>query len=398
MSISFSRSMRSLAVDSFRPSLLGFIISAILLVAWLAWFFMARVSVYELSDTARLEVGTAVHPVVAPVGGRVAAVHMTVGREVRAGDLLAEIESEGERLQLTEAKALLSGISPQLAALRDEIRAEATGQREQLQSGRAGIDEASKEYEEAEAAARLARTEAERLERLHASGVVSEIELTRAKTELLKRRAAADALKLAVARLEPDRRSKSSDSQVRIERLNREAAELEAQMTSTSALVNRLTFEIERRNIRAPIDGSVGEVAELRVGAVVNSGEKIGAIVPPGDIRVVAQFVASQAIGRLRVGQPAQIRLDAFPWAQYGSIKATVSSVAAEPRDGRIRVELEVHPDPASAISVQHGLPGLAEVEIERVSPAALLLRAAGQRLSLSDGARPASNNREGGQ
>lgn len=398
MSISFSRSMRSLAVDSFRLSVLGFIFSAILVVAWFAWFFLARVSVYELSESARLEVGAAVHPVAAPVGGRVAAVHMTVGREVRAGDLLAEIDSQGERLQLSEARALLSGISPQLAALRQEIAAEATGQREQLQSGQAGISEALKQYEEAEAAARLAQTEAERLERLHATGVVSEIELARAKTESLKRRAAADALKLAVARLEPDRRSRKSDSQVRIERLHREAAELEAQISTTTALIERLTFEIERRNIRAPIDGKIGEVAELRVGAVVNSGDKIGAVVPPGDVRVVAQFPASEAIGRLRAGQPAQIRLDAFPWAQYGSIKATVSSVAAEPRDGRIRVELEVHPDPSSSISIQHGLPGLAEVEVERVSPAALLLRAAGLRLGDSGEARPAAGGNGGGQ
>jgi|SRR6266540_2399427 len=74
-------------------------------------------------------------------------------------------------------------------------------------------------------------------------------------------------------------------------------------------------------------------------------------------------------------------RLNGFPWTQYGTIAATVASVANEIRDGRVRVELTVHPDPTSPIPFQHGLPGAVEVAVDRVSPATLLLRLAGKFL-----------------
>jgi membrane fusion protein (multidrug efflux system) len=86
------------------------------------------------------------------------------------------------------------------------------------------------------------------------------------------------------------------------------------------------------------------------------------------------------------------MRLDGFPWTQYGTIAATVTSVASEVRDGRVRVELTVHPNPASPIPFQHGLPGSVEVEVEHVSPATLLLRVAGKLLA-KPVSRPESQN-----
>jgi membrane fusion protein (multidrug efflux system) len=120
--------------------------------------------------------------------------------------------------------------------------------------------------------------------------------------------------------------------------------------------------------------------AEFRVGSVVKEAETIGSIVPRGEPRAVAHFPAA-AVGRVRAGQAARLRLDGFPWTQYGTLTARVADVGDEPRDGLIRVELALGQDPLSAIPLGHGLPGTAEVEVDRVSPATLVLRAAGQAL-----------------
>jgi hypothetical protein len=50
MSLSFSRSMRSLQSDSFRPSLATLIVASVLIVAWFAWLVFAQITLYESSS------------------------------------------------------------------------------------------------------------------------------------------------------------------------------------------------------------------------------------------------------------------------------------------------------------------------------------------------------------
>src|SRR5208282_1645668 len=105
----------------------------------------------------------------------------------------------------------------------------------------------------------------------------------------------------------------------------------------------------------------------------------LAAVVPTGELRIVASFQPADALGRIQTGQPARLRLEGFPWTEYGSISATVTHVGSEVRDGRIRVELAVNPRSASRIPMQHGLPGAVQVEVERISPASLVLRVVGR-------------------
>lgn len=54
MSIQFSRSIRSLNIDSFRASRIGLIIGSLLMLTLILWFFLARVSIHETSQDVNL--------------------------------------------------------------------------------------------------------------------------------------------------------------------------------------------------------------------------------------------------------------------------------------------------------------------------------------------------------
>ena len=185
-----------------------------------------------------------------------------------------------------------------------------------------------------------------------------------------------------MSRLDRDHHTQESDRKARLDGLRRDVTRLAGEMATTAATVERLAHEIERRRIRAPMAGRLGEVAGLHIGTVVGEGDRLAAVVPRGDLQVVADFLPPSALGRIRHGQSARLRLEGFPWTQYGSLAATVSRVASEVRNGRVRVELSLDPDSASPIPLQHGLPGTVEVQVERLAPATLVLRAAGKLLA----------------
>jgi membrane fusion protein (multidrug efflux system) len=242
-------------------------------------------------------------------------------------------------------------------------------------------------------AARTAQEEAEIYMRMQARGLASQLDFLRVTSEAPKRRAAADALRVAMSRQAGEQRTKESERQGRLERLKREADQLTGQRAEAEAAIALPAYEITKRSVQSPVAGWLGEVANVQVGTIVREGDKLGAVVPPGRLKVIADFLPASALGRIRPGQPARLRLEGFPWTQYGVVKARVTRVASELRNERVRVDLIADADTASLIPFQHGLPGTVEVEVDRVSPATLVLRTAGLLLA-TPGSAPESQPR----
>ena len=384
----FSRTLRSLESDGHRRWILGLIPALLLLAAWSVWFFGSRVAVYEVSDRARIEAEREVHPVQAPVDGRVAALHWRLGQEVAAGDVLVELEGGEQKYLLQEEQARGAALGGQIEALRREIASTRKALEDGRSAARAAVSESAARAAEAASAADLAETEARRLQKLREAGLTPEADWARAHSQAEQRRAAARALAVANQRAGFDARSAESDRQAKLDELERDLALLEGQSVTAGATGKRLGRDLELRLVRAPVAGRVGEIApSVRVGSVVAEGARLGVVVPEGGLRVVADFPPDAAVGRVRPGQTAQVRLTGFPATQYGVLPAVVSRVAGEAQDGVIRVELAVRPGRRSRLPLQHGLPGTVEVEVERLTPASLVLRTVGKVLGRPVGA-----------
>jgi membrane fusion protein (multidrug efflux system) len=376
----FSRARGTLAQEGLTLRFGLIAAAAVLLTGWGIWFFGATVAVYAVSQDARLEVERASYPVETSVAGRVVSSNLTMGRVVAAGEVLVELDTREQGLEVGEERARLSGLGPQLEGLNAEIAEQETGRRDTLAATAAAKAEALARYQEANAAADLAADFEHRTAKLAEAGLIGLAELTRARSETTQKRAAAETLRLASQRLEAEQRRRDTDYRIEIERLERESASLRAQAGTATATVERLQHQGELRRILAPVGGTLAEVATLRVGGVLAAGDTVATIVPAGTLRIVASFVPAEAFGRVRQGQAARLRLDGFPFTQYGSVGAQVANVATEVRDGKVRVEFTLN-GATIAVPLQHGLPGTVEVEVEEISPAALVLRAAGRHV-----------------
>jgi multidrug resistance efflux pump len=376
----FFRTLRALESDGAARRWWSLAIVLVLLAGWSVWFFGVPVAVYETSRSARLEVDHAIHPVVSAVGGRVVTNHLQLNNTFQAGAVLVEIDCEKERRRLDEEKRRLAGLQPQLDALKRQIAAEEETIRLSRLTSRSAADEGRAREAEADTASKFAADESARLTKL--GNKLPELDVLRARAEADKRHAAAQALGLDVQRMENDQRTKESQARAHIEELRRDLALDESHLATTEAAIAVLEQDIERHIIRAPVIGRVGAVSPtLQPGAFVREGEQLGAIVPSGGLRVAAELLPQDAIGRVHENQEARLRLDGFPWTQFGSVRARVINVEAEPRDGRVRVELAVVSAP-KAVPMQHGLPGTLEIEVERATPALLLLRVCGRAIA----------------
>ncbi len=374
----FSRTLACLREDGSRRALGWLVVAALLLVGWGAWFLGARVALYEVTATARVEVSRATHPVQAHEPGRVVRSELRLGRLVQKGEILVEQETEAEVLMLGEEQTKRAALTARLEALRKSIAAEERALALSRQAGRATLEEAAAKRREREVEASYTNDKASRLARLHKGGHLAELEVLQAKAKAQGDKAALETLTISASRLQRGQRTDEGDRAASLEKQRGEVTATVGQLATATASIRRLQHQIERRRIRAPISGRLGGVTRLVPGTYLKEGDQLAAVVPDGQLSAVAEFAPS-AVGRIRPGQPARLRCQGFPFTQYGTIAARVSRVATEVIGGAVRVELDLFPERDSPIPLQHGLPAEAEVEVDRVSPAALVLRAAGK-------------------
>lgn len=378
MSNAFPRTLRAIRDDSPGSEGLTLAVFAVLLGAWGAWLVFGTVRVYAVADTLRVEVDSAAHPVQTPVAGVVSSSGVTLGRQVSAGEVLLELDSTAERLQLAQEQQRLRAAKRALEAVVRALQAEEEALRSQTNVAVASDRVAA-------ARRRAARTLADQVARedaivagLRESALASGLEALKSSHEASRQRDEAVTATLEASRVAAQGKIEVRDRLVSIARLEREVVAQEGEIDGAGAALERLLFEIQRRTLRAPCSGVVADLTPTPPGVALVAGQKVATVVPEGQLRGVAQFVTATALGRVRVGQSAVVRLDAFPWAEFGTLSAQVAQVAAEPQGGRVRAEL-AFVDAAPRLPIKHGLTGTVEVEVERVAPLVLLLRSAGQ-------------------
>src|SRR5690606_19705019 len=80
--------------------------------------------------------------------------------------------------------------------------------------------------------------------------------------------------------------------------------------------------------LRAPVDGTVQQLAVHTVGGVVTPAQALLAVVPSADALEVEATVLNKDIGFVRAGQRATVKVESFPYTRYGYLEGEVQSVS----------------------------------------------------------------------
>jgi hemolysin D len=298
-------------------------------------------------------------------------IHVTDGQQVRAGEVLIELDATGSdadvsrireewlsaRLEATRQLALIEAIEGRVARrLSAEVREASSSivvreerllasQVAEFRSRIAALDgEIARRTSELasvttligkmEEIAPIARKRAEDLKRLVEQKYVSEHGyLDREQARLEQER------DLAYQRS----RERELESALREAFRRKEAYVAEVRRTATdvatagerraAALAQELK-KTERRSqlmqLISPVDGTVQQLAVHTVGGVVSEAQALMVIVPASAAVEVDVAIENKDIGFVKVGQTAEIKLETFPFTRYGTVPAAVAFISQD--------------------------------------------------------------------
>ena len=146
-------------------------------------------------------------------------------------------------------------------------------------------------------------------------------------------------------------------------------AEVEAKRDHLQQDLIKAQSKANRTELRAPIAGTVQQLAVSSLGQVVTSGQSLMTIVPLGGSIEVEAMIANADIGFVEVGQPAVIKVDAFPFTRYGTIDGAVERVSRDAVDQRAATVLS---DAANAAKPQSAAPNTPAKPQDLVFPATI--------------------------
>lgn len=255
--------------------------------------FSARVA-----TASRVELGST-------LTGRVDAVLVDEGDQVKAGDLLVRLGSDELRAALAQTEASERQAAARLAGLRSTGR----------NAAQAGV-------EQAESVRVAAQADLQRTQELVAKGFVSKARLDEARR----------ALAVAQAQLDAARAQRAANAEP-----GTDVAQAQAQLSLAGAARAAAQARLSEAAVGAPADGRV-LARQVEPGQIVQPGRALLVLALTGPLELVAQ-VDERYLGQLQPGQSADVLADAYPGQRF---KASVRSIAplVDTQRGAVEVKL----------------------------------------------------------
>jgi hemolysin D len=356
-----------LEIQQAPPSPVGRAIAWTVMAVFLGAIVWAGVGTVEVVAVARGKVIPSGHSkVVQPSeSGIIRAIHVRDGQAVRKGQVLLELDPttsdadlrrlvhehlagqvDAERLSALIAgrRALQppTGADPRLVALQEQrLVDQLTEYESRLESARflieqrkAALEATRADIERLEAIVPMLNERAAAYKKLFEQEYVAKMQYWEMEQQRIERvqelagkkhRLVQDLAALA----EAQKQSQVIEMEFKRSRLA-ELAEVETRAASLSQEVVKASQRARIQKLTAPIDGVVQQLAVHTVGGVVTPAQSVMVIVPREHHLEVEAWLENKDIGFVRPGQPAEVKVDTFPFTRYGTINGQVTTVSGD--------------------------------------------------------------------
>ncbi len=276
------------AAKSRRPARILGLVALLALSAggWFGWDWWVNGRFTVSTDDAYVKADTTV--LAAKIAGYVTQVVARDNAAVKAGDLLATIDDGDYKLAVDSAAARVATQDATIQRIQTQIDAQG-----------AAVDQARAQLSAVEADTPRVEASLTRAQRLLSQEFTSQAALDTAKADRERNRAQIAQARAAIV---------GAEAQTAV--LKAQLAEAQRTKVELQAALDRARRDLAFTEIRAPIDGVVGNRA-VQVGQYVQAGTRLLALVDVRTTYIEANLKETQ-LARVAIGEPATVTVDAF--------------------------------------------------------------------------------------
>ncbi len=257
-------------------------------------------------------------------GGVLEALPVKAGDLVEKGQIIAQFNVTEAQADYREARAKAASLHATLARLRaevfetapdfgDEFADYAQFQESQLALMAKRQSALNEDLDAIDGMLRLIREEIAMNEPLVQKGDVS-------KTEILR-------LQRQEAELVAKHTSRRNEY---FQEVQAAFAETEEEYERVRQAVIQRERQLSQTTLRAPVKGLIKQIRVTTEGGVIRPGEDVLEIVPVEDDLLIEAKLPPADIAFVTIGQEATVKIDAYDFTIYGSLKGTVSYISAD--------------------------------------------------------------------
>lgn len=154
------------------------------------------------------------------------------------------------------------------------------------------------------------------------------------------------------------------------EQINSNISDINSKLKQAESELEKYQLSLEYQKITSPVNGYINSIAVNNIGEAVTSAQQIATIVPSDTPIEMVCYVKNMDIADIQVDMEAEIKLEAYPYNKYGTVKGTVkyispSSFNSEQLGSVYLVKLEIA-DVPEGINIVSGLSGSVEIKTDK--------------------------------
>lgn len=342
-----------------------------LLIAAIVWACLSEIDVVITSSGSIQPVGN-LNVVQSYANGSVKAINITEGDYVEKDDVLIELDTQSldiDAEQLDSQKKILDAQlkiytkikdGEKLSEIKiddydDELKTYIQSILDNDKSYHNTLDNLEKDKENADLNHQIAQIQ---LEEYEANGTEREAEMQ----ELMVQQ-------YELAKDQADVKIKDTKTQYSSQ-VNSKLSEISGQLDEIETNLEKYSLSKDYQYITAPVSGHINSINVNTIGAAVTSAQELVTIVPDNTPVEMVCYVKNMDIADVEIGMETEIKLEAYPYNKYGTVKGKVkyispSAFVSEQMGSVYLVKIEIT-DKHDDIDIISGPSGSVEIKTDK--------------------------------